>query len=329
MTVVFENPYILIYDKKISGMKEMLPLLDKVTQTSEPMLIIAEEIEGEALAVLVVNKLRGVLKVSAVKAPLFGDRRKQMLEDIAVLTHGTVIAEEKGLKLENADLPHLGRCAKVIVTKDKTTIIGGAGDKKSIEETIAQIREQVKTTTSEYDKEKLQERLAKLAGGVAIIYVGASSEIELNVKKDIVDDALNATRAAMEEGIVPGGGVAFLRCLPDLDKVECANDDERTGLEILKKALEEPLKRILINAGKEPSEIVTKVKSGEQDFGFNAKSERYERLLETGIIDPVKVTRLALEFAASVAGMFITTECVIVKKPEKETPILGANPEVM
>ncbi len=329
MNVVFDNPYILIYDKKISGMKELLPLLDKVTQTSEPLLIIAEEVEGEALAVLVVNKLRGVLKVASVKAPGFGDRRKEMLEDIAVLTNGTVIAEEKGIKLENADLAHLGRCAKVIITKDKTTIVGGMGDKQEIEKAITQIREQLKTTTSDYDKDKLHERLAKMAGGVAIVYVGASSEIELNVKKDVVDDALNATRAAMEEGIVPGGGVSFLRCLAEIGKVGYANDDEKTGLEILRKALEEPLKRILINAGKEPSEIVQKVKSGENDFGYNAKSEKFEHLLETGIIDPVKVSRLALEFAASVAGMFITTECVIVRKPEKKETTLLASPDII
>jgi chaperonin GroEL len=329
MTTVYENPYILLYDKKILGMKELLPLLDKMSQVNSALLILAEDIEGEALAVLVVNKLRGVLKIAAVKAPGYGDRRKEMLEDIAVLTGGTVIMEEKGIKLDNADLPLLGKCAKLIITKDKTTIIGGGGDKEKIKSAIAQIREQLKDTHSDYDKEKLQERLAKLSGGVAVVYVGASSEIEMNVKKDIVDDALNATRAAMEEGIVPGGGVAYLRCLPDLENPPDVSVDEKVGVDIVKKALEEPLKQIAINAGLEPSEIVQKVKSGEGDFGFNAKTERFERLLETGIIDPVKVSRLALEYAASVSGMFITTECVIVKRPEKKEPVVFANPPDM
>lgn len=326
MLTTFENPYILLYDKKISGMKELVPLLDQVSQQNASLLIIAEDVDGEALAILVVNRLRGVLKVAAVKAPGFGDRRKEMLEDIAVLTGGTVIMEEKGLKLEKAEIGHLGRCAKVIVSKDKTTLVGGAGDKEKIKTAVAQIREQIKTTKSEYDREKLQERLAKLSGGVAVVYVGASSEIELNVKKDSVDDALNATRAAMEEGIVPGGGVAYLRCLPVLDALKDLTEEERVGVDMVKKALEEPLRRIVLNAGLDASEVLQKVRSGEKDFGFNAKTEQYENLLVSGIIDPVKVSRLALEYAASVAGMFITTECVIVRKPEKKDVAIRAEP---
>lgn len=323
MVTVFENPYILLYDKKISGMKEVLPLLDKISQQNASVLIVAEDIEGEALAVLVVNRLRGVLKVVAVKAPGFGDRRKEMMEDMAVLTGGTVISEEKGLQLEKAGIGELGRCAKVIVGKDKTTLVGGAGDKEKIKGAVAQIREQIKTTKSDYDREKLQERLAKLAGGVAVVYVGASSEIELNVRKDAVDDALNATRAAMEEGIVSGGGVAYLRCMHVLDELKDIAGDEQVGVDMVKKALEEPLRRIVLNAGLDAAEVLQRVRAGEGDFGFNAKTEKYGQLLASGIIDPVKVSRLALEYAASAAGMFITTECVIVKRPEKKGDIVA------
>lgn len=329
MNIVYDNPYILIYDKKISGMKELVPLLDKISQSGDPVIIIAEDVDGEALAVLVVNKLRGVLKVAAVKAPGFGDRRKEILEDIAVLSGGTVLSEEKGIRLENAEIGQLGRCAKIIITKDKTTLVGGKGDKKNMEAAIAQIREQIRNTTSDYDKEKLQERQAKLAGGVAVIYVGAASEIELNIKKDIVDDAMNATRAAMEEGIVPGGGIAYLRCLDELNNTIALTTEEEAGVEIVRKALQEPLNRILLNAGLEAAEVLQQVKAGKGDYGFNAKTEAYEHLLETGVIDPVKVTRLALEFAVSVAGLFITTECVIVKKPEARESAAVSPMEVM
>ena len=326
MEAELENPYILIYDKKISAMKELLPVLEAVSQTGKPLLIIAEDIEGEALATIVVNKIRGALKVAAVKAPGFGDRRKAMLEDIAILTGGTVISEERGYKLESATIDYLGTAEKVNIDKDNTTVVSGAGKKDDIVARVNQLKKQIDTTTSEYDKEKLQERLAKLSGGVAILYVGAATEVEMKEKKDRVDDALHATRAAVQEGIVAGGGTAFLRSVSSLDKLNLENDDQNTGVLIVKTALESPIRTIVENSGGEGSVIIQKIKEGKGDFGYNAAIDKFESMFKAGIIDPTKVSRLALENAASIAGLLITTECVVVDEPETEASAAPAMP---